>query len=117
MRQVLFNLVGNAIKFTEKGKIRLSIKRETVYEEGSEQDLLIAVEDSGIGIPEKDQERIFESFQQQEGQDTQKYGGTGLGLAICKDIVQKHSGKIWAENRADCGTVFAVEIPVKMEPN
>ena len=80
LRQVLLNLIGNAIKFTDSGYVKLCADK--IYTENDHVDLILAVEDSGIGIPADQQALIFESFKQQDGQSTRQYGGTGLGLAI-----------------------------------
>ncbi len=101
LRQVLINIVGNAVKFTEKGSITLILKKESMSSDNSV-DLSISVRDTGIGIPLEEQNRIFESFQQQEGQDTRKYGGTGLGLAISKGLIEMMDGKLVLQsNMAD----------------
>lgn len=84
LRQILLNLIGNAVKFTHKGHIKVSVAKD--YENSTEDniDLTIRIEDTGIGIPEKDHGKIFEAFSQREGQDHNIYGGTGLGLTIVK---------------------------------
>jgi two-component system, NarL family, sensor histidine kinase EvgS len=110
LRQVLFNLVGNAIKFTEKGVIILSINTETALKENEELELVIAVEDSGIGISEKDCAQIFESFQQQESQDTRKFGGTGLGLTISKRLVELMNGSLTVSSEVGQGSVFELRL-------
>jgi len=86
LRQVLFNLLGNAVKFTETGSVKLSVKSVNVFENLSKTNLLITVEDTGIGIPKDQQDRIFNAFEQQSGQDSGKFGGTGLGLSITEAI-------------------------------
>ncbi len=99
MRQVLFNLVGNAIKFTEAGHVKLIVQQEGEPHPGvepatSEIDLYIGVEDTGVGIPESQQQEIFEAFHQQKGQDFSKYGGTGLGLTISKRLIEQMNGTL-----------------------
>lgn len=96
LRQILVNLIGNAIKFTEKGQIVL----EVVPEEKQQEKIRIkfAVHDTGIGIPKKAQDKIFESFVQADSSVTRKFGGTGLGLAICMRLVKMMNGKIWLES-------------------
>jgi len=106
LRQVLFNLLGNAIKFTEQGTIKLSIHK--IYTVSSKVDLILSVADTGIGIPEDQQDIIFESFRQQDGQSTRKYGGTGLGLAITKRLVEMMNGQISV--RSDQGSVFEITL-------
>ncbi|NJK84627.1 MAG: hypothetical protein HC906_00225 [Bacteroidales bacterium] len=92
IRQIMLNLLGNAVKFTEKGFVCISARFEKETEKFGT--LMIEVEDTGIGIPIYDQEMIFEAFRQQSGQNTRKYGGTGLGLSISKKLAEKMNGKI-----------------------
>jgi PAS domain S-box-containing protein len=108
LRQVLFNLIGNAIKFTERGYVKLCVKN--VYTKDSYIDLIIAVEDSGIGIPTEQQALIFESFKQQDGQSTRKYGGTGLGLAITKRLVEMMNGQISVKSNPGKGSRFEIAL-------
>ncbi|NJL58983.1 MAG: hypothetical protein HC887_04340 [Desulfobacteraceae bacterium] len=111
LRQILFNLIGNAVKFTEKGHIRLSaISSYPDPEDHSKLDLTIAIEDTGIGISSEFQESIFESFRQQDGQNTRKYGGTGLGLAITKRLVEMMSGHITLKSRQGRGSIFEITL-------
>ena len=107
LRQVLLNLVGNAIKFTETGGVAVTV-------EPGEQDGVIrfVVRDTGIGIKPDDQSRIFRDFEQVDGSSTRKFGGTGLGLAISKRIVEGMDGTISLESRAGVGTIFEVSIPL-----
>lgn len=111
LRQILLNLVGNSIKFTDKGYIKLSVKH-TYYDpfDLSKLNLLISVKDTGAGIPENEQELIFESFRQKSGQDEKKYGGTGLGLAITKKLVEIMNGKIYIASVPNQGSTFFVEL-------
>lgn len=109
LRQVLLNIVGNAVKFTQKGHISVWVK--TMDHPGSPGfDLHISVEDTGMGIPEKEIERIFDSFEQQSGQDTSVYGGTGLGLTISKRLVEMMNGTIRVESHVDRGSTFHILI-------
>lgn len=102
--QVLLNLAGNAIKFTEAGEIRI--------EASSSQDtLMVSVADTGPGISETDQARIFEEFQQGEGSSTRRKGGTGLGLSIARRIVELHGGRIWVESKPGHGSTFKFTLP------
>jgi len=104
--QVLRNLINNAIKFTpEKGVVKVKGKL-------SEGMILFSVSDSGIGIADKDQKRIFEPFYQVENMYQHKSGGTGLGLAICKGIVESQNGKIWMESKPNVGTTFYFTLPL-----
>jgi len=106
LRQVLVNLMGNAVKFTEEGYVKLSIHAFNVDEHLSKLDLEISVEDTGIGIPEDQRERIFMSFEQQEGQDNRKFGGTGLGLSISKRLVEMMDGTIMVQSEEKSGATF-----------
>jgi PAS domain S-box-containing protein len=129
LRQVLLNLIGNAIKFTDKGYIKLSatippvpknveasevsaINRNENGEEIVNQsiDLMLSLEDTGIGIPDDQQMLIFESFRQQDGQSTRKYGGTGLGLAITKRLIEMMNGEILVKSRVGEGSVFEIRL-------
>jgi signal transduction histidine kinase/ActR/RegA family two-component response regulator/streptogramin lyase len=104
LRQVLMNLLGNAIKFTAEGYVRLNVRRSAVT--GSEWTLEFSVEDTGIGIPADKQTIIFEAFRQADGSTTRKYGGTGLGLAICTRLVEMMGGKIGVQSEPGSGTTF-----------
>ena len=104
IRQILLNLVGNAIKFTEDGHVTLSLRAAPNNENSV--DLTITVEDTGIGIPEAEQEKIFRSFEQQSDQDSAKYGGTGLGTSISKRLVEAMGGEIWVESEPGKGSIF-----------
>jgi len=107
LRQILINLLSNAIKFTKQGYIKLSVHRAAKKGQGKI-DLMMTVEDTGIGIPEQQQLRIFESFTQVQGQSTRKYGGTGLGLAISKRLVELMNGDITVYSTLGKGSVFEI---------
>jgi len=111
LRQILFNLVGNAIKFTEAGEIFTSVK--AVCGENDKPQLEFAVKDTGIGIPPEDKERLFESFSQLDASTTRKYGGTGLGLAISSRLIRLMGGKIWVESEPGKGSTFFFTIDRK----
>jgi len=96
LRQVILNLVGNAIKFTESGEIILSVEPEKIAPEGC--DLLISVTDTGIGIPPEKHESIFGAFAQADGSTTRRFGGTGLGLAVSSQLVGLMGGNLWVES-------------------
>ncbi len=107
LKQILLNLIDNAIKFTEKGEIKVKAKLIGDQDDGKV-DLLISVEDTGIGVPESMQETIFESFRQQDDQDKKKYKGTGLGLAITKRLVELFKGTLKLKSKPDKGSKFEV---------
>ena len=104
LRQILSNLVDNAIKFTEHGSVALKIEKES--QSDGEVCLHFSVADSGIGIPRDKQLLIFEAFAQADASTTRKYGGTGLGLSISARLVRMMSGKIWVESETNGGSVF-----------
>ncbi|PQO33217.1 hypothetical protein C5Y96_10195 [Blastopirellula marina] len=110
LRQVIMNLVGNAIKFTDHGEVFIDC---TVESEEDGPQLHIAVRDTGPGIPEDKLATIFESFEQSDSSTTRRYGGTGLGLAISSQIVALMEGKLWVESKLGHGSTFHVAIPLK----
>lgn len=105
LQQVLSNIVGNAIKFTHKGGVTVSVKKLLVSE-NKKITLCFEVEDTGIGIPKSKMEYIFDRFSQVDVTNTRKYGGTGLGLSISRGIVDKMGGKLWVESQVDVGSKF-----------
>jgi signal transduction histidine kinase len=109
LTQVLLNLVGNAIKFTEAGEVRLDARCSA----GA---FVVSVTDTGPGISEADQQRIFEEFQQVDDSATRKKGGTGLGLSIARRIIELHGGRIQVESAPGRGATFTVTLPVRVEP-
>ena len=106
--QVFLNLVGNAIKFTEEGEVRVNVSV-------SDGNFLAAVSDTGPGLSKADQQRIFEEFHQADSSSTKRKGGTGLGLAISKKIVAMHGGRIWVESSPGQGATFWFTLPVRVE--
>jgi signal transduction histidine kinase len=108
LTQVLLNLVGNAIKFTDKGEV-------VIRASAAEGSFAIAVRDTGHGVAEGDQTKIFEQFQQADNTATRKKGGTGLGLSISKRIIEMHGGRIWVESRLRQGSTFYFTLPVNVE--
>ncbi len=110
LRQVLINLIGNAIKFTEEGHVRLAAAAVSERETGSRMDLMISVEDTGIGIPEDQQGKIFGAFEQTVGQSHIRFGGTGLGLAITKRLVELMGGEISVESQVGKGSTFHIRL-------
>jgi len=111
LRQILLNLVGNAVKFTESGHVKISVHSRRRSEDPEHIDLIFAIEDTGIGIPEDQIETIFGAFEQTHGQDNRKYGGTGLGLSISKRLCEMMGGTIRAESRRGEGSTFYVRLP------
>ncbi|MEQ8233452.1 MAG: ATP-binding protein [Gammaproteobacteria bacterium] len=112
VRQIVLNLVGNAIKFTEHGEIVVRATREP----GTDNGIHVEVTDSGIGIPADKLEAIFSTFTQVDTSTTRKYGGTGLGLAICKRLVEMMDGRIWAESTPGQGSRFHFVVRLPDEP-
>ena len=108
IRQILFNMAGNAVKFTHKGGILIKMEYHPVPDHDSCIEFSFSVSDTGIGIPPDQKDQIFEAFHQQPGQNTQKYGGTGLGLAICKRLVQMMGGRILVNSEVGKGSTFRV---------
>jgi signal transduction histidine kinase len=108
LTQVLLNLVGNAIKFTEAGEVRVEVAAQDAA-------FRVSVSDTGPGIAPADQERIFEEFQQADSSSTRKKGGTGLGLSIAKRIVELHGGRIGVESRPGQGSTFWFTLPMRVE--
>ena len=104
--QVLLNLVGNAIKFTDAGEVAIRVR-------AADNEFVVSVSDTGPGIPKVQHERIFEEFQQVDGSSTRSKGGTGLGLAISKKIIEMHGGRIWVESVVGKGSTFTFTIPVQ----
>ncbi len=100
LRQILINLVGNGLKFTENGDVEISVTKNT------DNNLLFSIKDNGIGIPKEKQELIFESFTQADSLTTRKYGGTGLGLTICQKLTKIMGGRIWLESMPGKGSTF-----------
>jgi PAS domain S-box-containing protein len=112
LRQILMNLVGNAVKFTSEGHVLISVD----VTEGGEavQRVRVAVSDTGIGIPEGKLDMLFEKFTQADTSTTRRYGGTGLGLAISKSLVEMMGGRIEAESREGEGSTFAIVVPLPL---
>lgn len=106
--QVFLNLVGNAIKFTEAGEVRIEAT-------ASNDTFVVSVSDTGPGLSEADKQMIFEEFHQVDGSSTRKKGGTGLGLSIAKRIVEMHGGRIWVESTVGKGSTFWFTLPVRVE--
>jgi len=116
LRQILVNLVGNAIKFTRDGKITINCQTIEIIDD-KWVDLLFSVSDTGIGIPENKYGHIFGCFTQADSTTTRKYGGTGLGLTISKKLVELMGGKIWVESVVDEGSTFFFTVRLGIEGN
>ena len=104
--QVISNLIKNAIKFTDKGSVKISAKV-------SGHNIQVEVADTGVGIKKEDLPRMFTKFFQAEDVATRKTKGTGLGLAICKEIIEKHNGKIWVESEFGKGSSVYFNLPIE----
>jgi len=103
-RQVLINILGNAVKFTNEGSVKLDVAE-------TDSDFIFSVTDTGIGIKEEDLEAIFESFKQVGPAQIAGYEGTGLGLAISKQFIEMQGGRIWAESELGKGSTFTFTLP------
>jgi len=108
-KQILLNLLGNAVKFTERG--RITISASLVSRQGDTAVIRLGVTDSGIGMAPEALERIFKPFEQADSSTTRQYGGTGLGLSICRRLADLMGGRIWAESSLGTGSSFYVELP------
>jgi len=113
LRQVLINLVGNALKFTERGGVTIAIRRAEAQDDGAER-LHFSVSDTGRGIPDSKLKRIFKPFVQADGSMTRSHGGTGLGLAISSRLVEMLGGRIWAESEEGKGSTFHFTIKARL---
>jgi PAS domain S-box-containing protein len=111
LRQVLINLVGNAVKFTEHGEVAIRVRTETCS--GNDSLVHFSVSDTGVGIPKEKMQSIFEAFSQADTSATRKYGGTGLGLTISQRLVDMMGGKVWAESELGTGTTFHFTVKLK----
>jgi len=110
LRQVLFNLIGNAVKFTDQGFIRITARTDNEDKIRSKLDLIVDIEDTGIGIAEDQQNRVFNQFEQSSGQDNKKYGGTGLGLSISHRLVELMGGEISLRSKMGLGSTFTIKL-------
>jgi signal transduction histidine kinase len=108
LAQALFNLVGNALKFTDAGEVRIEV-------EANEDSYIFSVQDTGPGIDEADQAKIFQEFLQVDNSITKMKGGAGLGLAIVKRIVEMHGGRIWVKSQLGHGARFSFLVPARLE--
>lgn len=113
LQQIITNLVGNAIKFTERGEVVLKAKLQSATDD--EATLLFSIADTGIGIPAHKLSAVFEDFTQADGSTNRKYGGTGLGLSISKRLVEMMGGRIWAESIENKGSAFYFTVQMKLQ--
>jgi CheY-like chemotaxis protein/HPt (histidine-containing phosphotransfer) domain-containing protein len=114
IQQIIFNLVGNAIKFTEKGGVAVTIDWKTTNDQQT--NLMIQVQDTGIGIPDEFHQHLFNKFSQADTSISRKFGGTGLGLAITKYLVEMMGGTIGFTSKINHGTIFYLSIPIEIAP-
>ncbi|MCE0484100.1 MAG: response regulator [Methylacidiphilales bacterium] len=114
LRQVLVNLIGNAIKFTARGEIAINVKCLGKDENGYR--LQFSVRDTGIGIPKESLQKLFQAFQQVDASTTRRYGGTGLGLVISKRLAEFMGGTMWVESRPGAGSTFFFTVVLKASP-
>ena len=115
LRQIVINLASNALKFTERGKVTLSVQVKSRTKKDIELHFILS--DTGIGIPADKQSQIFEPFKQADGSMTRKYGGTGLGLAICSELVELMGGRIWVESELGKGSHFQFTVRMLIQNN
>ncbi|MFC1833782.1 response regulator [Thermodesulfobacteriota bacterium] len=113
LRQVLINLAGNAVKFTEEGEITVGVRSEST--EGDRVSLQFSVADTGVGVASRDRDRIFHAFEQADAIPAQRYGGTGLGLAVSSQLVRLMGGRIWLESEMGKGSVFHFKVPLRVQ--
>ena len=115
LRQVLMNLLGNAIKFTASGTVSLRVAN--AGDPSSPTSLRFSVQDTGIGIPDEKQARVFERFTQADSSTTRRFGGSGLGLTISKRLVELMGGRIWVDSKVAMGSTFSFALPLEVETN
>jgi signal transduction histidine kinase len=113
LQQILMNLLTNAVKFTQRGSIHVTVRTNP---QDDDRFVEIAVADTGIGIKTEDLETIFEDFRQLDGSSTRQYGGTGVGLGVCRKLAESLGGKIQVESEWGAGSVFRLLLPLKFQP-
>ena len=118
LKRVLLNLLGNAVRFTPKGEVRLKVAREDAVSASNDGSFLLrfSVIDTGIGIPKELQDKIFEPFTQADSSATRTYGGVGLGLTLCRRMIEKLGGRIWVESEPGKGSAFRFTCPFALAP-
>ena len=114
LRQILFNLIGNAVKFTENGQVLLTVDRD--LDSGVPGQLHFSIADTGIGIPEDKLEDVFSNFTQADASTTRKYGGSGLGLAIVRRLVALMGGRVWVESELVAAACFTLPRTSRCRP-
>ncbi|MEP1096173.1 MAG: ATP-binding protein [Cyclobacteriaceae bacterium] len=112
LEKVFYNILSNALKFTNTGKITVSVQTTTLHEDLLSRSILVKIRDSGIGIEEQDSSKVFDHFYQVDSSRKFVSGGTGVGLSLAKELVELHKGKIWVDSEVGKGSVFSVEIPM-----
>ena len=115
LRQILLNLLDNAIKFTQEGSVFLQLHLESFS--GSEAVLHFAVTDTGMGVPKEKQKVIFDAFSQADNSSTRQFGGTGLGLTISSQLVQLMNGVMWVDSEPNCGSTFHFTAKFTLPPS
>ena len=113
LRQMLVNLIGNAIKFTPKGRVAVDVARVDQGSDDNSCELQFSVTDTGVGIPEEKRDAVFAAFEQADMSTTRQYGGTGLGLAITKRLADAMAGRVWVESEEDTGSTFYFTVKLK----
>ncbi len=118
LRQVLINLVGNGIKFTDQGQVSIDVMRDPAAraDDSDKATILFQVSDTGMGIPREKQTAVLQAFTQADASTTRRFGGTGLGLAICRELVKLMGGSLWLESEPNAGATFAFSLPFKVAP-
>ena len=116
IRQVINNLLGNAIKFTEKGEVFVEVTPVEINKANNHCELLVAIKDTGIGIAKENQTQLFNAFSQADNSITRRYGGTGLGLAISKKIAEQMGGRLWFESEINKGSTFYFSLKLDFDP-
>lgn len=114
LRQILVNLVANALKFTDQGQVIISVKSVAASPDGQHQTLEFSIQDTGIGIAPKQLEHLFQPFSQVDSSSTRRYGGSGLGLVISKRLCERMGGQIRAQSQAGVGSTFSFTLPVRV---